>query len=114
MNWAEIHWGWEIAYFFGGVFLANALPHYIAGLMGRAMQSPFAKPRGEGYSTSLTNVLWGFANLIAAYVLLVRIGDFDIHNLAHVGAAALGMFLISIQLALHFGKFNGGNAAKAS
>lgn len=114
MNLSQINWGLEIAYFFGGVFLANALPHYIAGLMGRAMQSPFAKPRGEGYSTSLTNVLWGFLNLIAAYVLLVRVGDFDIHNIAHVGAAGLGMLLIGIQLSLHFGKFNGGNAAKAS
>jgi hypothetical protein len=107
-----MNWQHEIAYFFGGVFLANALPHYISGLMGRAFQSPFAKPSGEGYSTSTTNVLWGFLNLIAAYWLLVRIGDFDIHNLAHAGAAALGMLLISLFAGRHFGKFNGGNAAK--
>lgn len=108
MNWSN-----EIAYFFGGVFLANALPHYITGLMGRAFQSPFAKPRGEGYSSSLTNVLWGFLNLIAAYYLLVRVGDFDLHNDAHVGALGLGMLLISLFAARHFGRFNGGNAAKA-
>jgi hypothetical protein len=109
-----MNWGLEIAYFFGGVFLANALPHAISGLMGRAFQSPFAKPRGEGLSTSVTNVLWGFLNLVIAYALLVRVGDFDIHNIAHVGAAGLGMLLIALQLAYHFGKFNGGNAAKAS
>jgi hypothetical protein len=109
MNWQD-----EIAYFFGGVFLANALPHYISGLMGRAFQSPFAKPRGEGYSTSVTNVLWGFLNLVVAYVLLVRVGDFDIHSFVHVGAALLGMLLIALQLGHHFGKFNGGNAAKPS
>lgn len=108
-----MNWGQEIAYFFGGLFLANALPHYISGLMGRAFQSPFAKPRGEGYSTSLTNVLWGFLNLIAAYYLLVRVGDFDWRNDFHVAALGLGMLLIAIFAARHFGKFNGGNAAKA-
>ncbi|HWD48970.1 MAG TPA: hypothetical protein VG309_03550 [Rhizomicrobium sp.] len=109
-----MNWQHEIAYFFGGVFLANALPHYISGLMGRAFQSPFAKPRGEGYSTSTTNVLWGFLNLLAAYWLLARVGDFDIHNFAHAGVAGLGMLLIALQLGHHFGKFNGGNAAKPS
>jgi hypothetical protein len=109
-----MNWGQEIAYFFGGVFLANALPHYISGLTGRAFQSPFAKPRGEGYSSSVTNVLWGFLNLIAAYALLVRVGDFDLHNDAHVAALGLGMLLISLFAARHFGKFNGGNAAKVS
>ena len=82
--------------------------------MGRAFQSPFAKPRGEGYSTALTNVLWGFLNLIAAYFLLVRVGDFDLHNDAHVGALGLGMLLISLFAARHFGKFNGGRTGKFS
>lgn len=109
MNWPQ-----EIAYFFGGAFLANALPHFISGMMGRALQSPFAKPRGQGYSTSLTNVIWGFVNIILSYVLLVRIGDFDIRYPAHIGAAALGAFLIALHLSRHFGKFNGGNAAKFS
>jgi hypothetical protein len=109
-----MNWGHEIAYFFGGLFLANAIPHYVSGMMGRALQSPFAKPRGEGYSSSLVNVVWGFVNLDIAYGLLVRVGDFDIHNPAHAGAVGLGMLLIAIQLSRHFGKFNGGNAARFS
>ena len=109
-----MNWPHEIAYFFGGLFFANALPHYISGLMGRAFQSPFAKPRGEGYSTSLTNVLWGFFNLVIAYALLVRVVDFDIHSLAHAGALGLGMLLIALFAARHFGRFNGGNAATPS
>ena len=32
---------------------------------------------------------------------------------AHVGALGLGMLLISLFAARHFGRFNGGNAAKA-
>jgi hypothetical protein len=109
MNWVN-----EIAYFFGGLFLANAIPHYVSGLMGRAFQSPFAKPRGEGYSTSVTNVLWGFLNLIVAYYLLVRVGDFDPRNDAQVAATGLGMLLISLFAGRHFGRFNGGNAGKSS
>ncbi len=109
MNWPQ-----EIAYFFGGAFLANALPHFISGMMGRALQSPFAKPPGQGYSSSLTNVIWGFVNFVVAYLLLVRVGDFDIRSAAHIGAAGLGAFLIALHLSLHFGKFNGGNAARFS
>ncbi|HEX3811122.1 MAG TPA: hypothetical protein VHW02_15615 [Rhizomicrobium sp.] len=109
-----MNWGQEIAYFFGGAFLANALPHYISGLMGRTFQSPFAKPPGEGLSSSLVNVLWGFINLIAAYFLVLRIGAFDLRNDAHIGALGLGMLLMAIYAARQFGRFNGGNAAKPS
>jgi hypothetical protein len=34
-----------VSYFFGGAFLANALPHLVSGMMGRAFQSPFALAR---------------------------------------------------------------------
>jgi hypothetical protein len=36
------------AYFLGGAFLTNAVPHFVNGVMGRPFQSPFAKPRGVG------------------------------------------------------------------
>jgi len=39
----EIIMAWYVhfAYFFGGVFRANALPHLIAGISGRPLPSPF-------------------------------------------------------------------------
>ena len=37
-------WYHFVAYFFGGVFLANALPHLINGMSGNPFQSPFASP----------------------------------------------------------------------
>ena len=40
-------WYHYIAYFFGGAFLANAIPHFVSGVMGHPFQSPFAKPPGE-------------------------------------------------------------------
>ena len=47
-----------IAYFFGGIFLVNSLSHLVSGLQGRAFQTPFANPPGEGLSSSTVNVLW--------------------------------------------------------
>ena len=107
MNWPSL-----IAYFFGGALLTNGIPHFVAGAMGHPFQSPFARPRGQGQSSSVVNVLWGFMNFVVAYVLLSRIGTFDVHNSMHVGAAAAGSLLIALQLASHFGRFNGGNAPK--
>ena len=52
MNWHHL-----VSYFFGGVFLANAVPHLVSGMMGRPFQSPFAKPPGQGFSSSTVNVL---------------------------------------------------------
>jgi hypothetical protein len=107
-------WLTYIAYFFGGAFLTNAIPHTVAGLMGRGFQSPFAKPPGQGLSTSTTNVIWGFANLVVAYLLLCRVGAFDIHDVTHIGPAALGALLISLLSARQFGRFNGGNKPDVS
>jgi hypothetical protein len=106
-------WPHLVAWFFGGAVLANAVPHWVAGIMGRPFQSPFAKPPGEGLSSSTINVLWGAANLVVAYWLLVRVGDFDIRNLADAGAAGLGALLIGLFGARHFGRFNGGNTPEA-
>lgn len=104
-----MHWLELISYFFGGVFLMNAVPHLVAGAMGQAFQSPFAKPRGEGLSSSTVNVLWGFFNLVTAYVLFIRVGDFQLRNLADVLAPGIGALLIALFMARHFGKFHGGN-----
>src|ERR1700689_5409552 len=60
---SEMHWLQLLSYFFGGAFLANAIPHAVSGMMGRPFQRPFAKPPGQGLSSSTVNVLWGFFNV---------------------------------------------------
>ncbi|MEP7211026.1 MAG: hypothetical protein ABI740_09340 [Alphaproteobacteria bacterium] len=105
MNWLD-----DLAYFFGGVFLANAIPHFVAGTMGRPFQSPFAKPPGQGLSSSTVNVAWGGLNFAIAYGLLVWVGAFDWKAPDYIGAAALGGLAISLMLARRFGRFNGGNS----
>jgi hypothetical protein len=103
-----MEWIHYISYFFGGLFLANAIPHFVSGVMGRPFQSPFAKPPGQGLSSSTVNVLWGFLNLAVGYVLVCRVGDFDLRSTGHVVVFGLGVLLISLMLARHFGRFHGG------
>ena len=107
MNWIHL-----VSYFFGGIFLANAMPHLLSGQMGRPFQSPFAKPPGQGLSSSRVNVLWGAFNLVVAYVLLCHVGTFELRNVADVAVASAGGLLISMHGAGHFGRFHGGNEPK--
>jgi hypothetical protein len=105
MNWLHL-----VSYFFGGMFLANAIPHFVSGVMGRPFQSPFAKPSGEGLSSSTVNVLWGFFNAVVGYLLVVRVGIFDLRSISDVVALVIGVLLISLFSARHFGQFHGGNS----
>ena len=102
-------WLHDLSYFAGGVVLANAVPHFVSGTMGRAFQSPFAKPHGEGLSSSRINMAWGFFNLVIAYFLICRVGDFDLRASEDAAALGLGMLLSGLFAAGHFGRFNGGN-----
>ncbi len=104
MSWLSL-----LSYLFGGAFLANAVPHIVSGMMGRPFQSPFAKPPGEGLSSSTVNVVWGFLNLIIGYMLVCRVGDFGLKDTAEMIAFELGSFLIALFSAWHFGRFNSGN-----
>ena len=102
----DTHW---IAYFFGGAFLTNAIPHWVAGLMGEPFQSPFAKPPGKGLSSSSVNVAWALFNLLVAWLLVVRAGTFDLRDVGDAAALGLGALVMSVFTARNFGKLHGGN-----
>jgi hypothetical protein len=104
MNWPHL-----VSYFFGGAFLANAVPHYVSGVMGRSFQSPFAKPPGRGLSSSTVNVVWGFFNAAVGYLLVARVGEFHLRSTSDIGVLAAGALLLSVSMARHFGQFHGGN-----
>jgi hypothetical protein len=53
----HVHWLNLFSYFWSGVFLANAVPLFVSGIMGRAHQRPFAKSPGKGLSSSTVNCL---------------------------------------------------------
>lgn len=82
--------------------------------MGRPFQSPFARPPGQGLSSSTVNVFWGFLNFVVSYVLICRVGDFSLHSTTHVAVLGLGFLLMGLMGARHFGSFHGGNSPEDS
>ena len=90
-----------VACFFSGVFLANAVPHFVHGISGDRFPTPFAHPPGKGLSSPTVNVLWALLNLFFGYVL------FRVGRVAAGGDAALlvfyaGIAAISIFSSAHF------------
>lgn len=92
-------WHLYLALFFGGAFLANALPHLIAGVSGQPLQSPFASPPFKGLSSPVVNVAWALANIAVAYLLLVRVAAVDLRSWPHVGACFVGFSAMALQCA---------------
>jgi hypothetical protein len=107
-------WHFFLSYFLGGALLTNAIPHFVSGLMGRPFQSPFAKPPGQGLSSSTVNALWGFFNIVIGYVLVCKVGDFHPGNTPDITAFGAGVFLIALFCARQFGRFHGGNQPEHS
>ena len=107
-----MEWLHCISYFFGGIFLSNAIPHFVSGVMGRPFQSPFAKPPGQGLSTSTVNVLWGMLNFTFSYLLICRVGEFSLRSTPHVSVLGLGFLLMGLMSARQFGRFHGGNSSE--
>ena len=103
-----MRWNHYVAYFFGGAFLANAVPHFVNGVSGHPFPSPFAHPPGEGQSSALVNVLWGLANVVIAYLLVAKVRTFELRRWRHVLLTGAGALLMSVMLARAFGKLYGG------
>ena len=96
-----MHWYPIVAYFFGGAFFVNAIPHFTNGVSGRRFPTPFASPPGRGLSPPVVNVLWGSLNLVIAYVLL-RLGRFHFRRIRDVLIAGVGGLLMAVMLSRAF------------
>ena len=103
-----MRWYVYVAHFFGGAFFVNALPHLINGLSGRPFPTPFASPPGQGESGALVNVLWAALNLIVAYMLISRVGAFELRRTRDVLLVGAGGLFIAIMLSQAFGSIYGG------
>lgn len=99
-------WQLGVAYFFGGVFLANAIPHLVSGVSGRPLPSPFASPPFKGLSSPAVNVAWGLFNLAVASLLVLRVGEFDIRSWLHVALCFAGFAAMAFQCARSFGRLH--------
>ncbi len=63
---------------------------------------------GKGLSSSTINVVWGFFNLLIAWLLIFRVGAFDLHDVQHALAFGVGMLLMFLMSAYVFGPSHGG------
>jgi hypothetical protein len=101
-------WYVYVAYFFGGAFFVNAVPHFVSGVCGRRFPSPFSKPPGKGESSPMVNTLWGSFNMAIGYLLIFRVGTFDFRGTQYVLIAGAGGLLMAVMLARSFGQVYGG------
>ena len=104
-----MQWYTYVAYFLGGAFLVNAVPHFTNGLSGRSFPSPFASPPGKGQSSPTVNVLWGTLNLVVGYLLVCHVGEFHVRRIPDALLLGAGGLLMGIQLARWFGRAYGGH-----
>ena len=89
-------WPHYIAYFFAGMILANAVPHFVNGVSGDPFPTPFAKPPGRGLSSPTVNVVWALFNLAVGSLLFragpVSVGDRLASAIFFAGIAAISIF----------------------
>ena len=94
-------WYHFLACLFAGLFLANAVPHFIHGISGDGFPSPFANPPGKGLSSPLVNVLWGLGNALVGYVLF-RSGKVSQSNVWSLLVFGVGVVAMSVMLSFAF------------
>ncbi|MGA7767230.1 MAG: hypothetical protein WB781_28145 [Candidatus Sulfotelmatobacter sp.] len=104
-----MHWYFYVAYFFGGAFLANAVPHFVSGISGRSFPTPFASLPGRGLSSPMVNVLWGTFNAAVGYFLVCHVGEFHIRRLLDVLILGVGSLLMAVMLARAFARLDSGS-----
>lgn len=98
----NVSWYSYVACFFAGMFLANAVPHFIYGICGDRFPTPFAKPPGKGLSSPMVNVLWALLNMVIGYCLF-RVGKVSSCDLTRV-IFFVGIVAMSLMLSVSFAK----------
>ena len=96
-------WPHYIACFFAGIFLANAVPHFVNGVSGDPFPTPFAKPPGKGLSSPIVNVVWALFNLVVG-AILCRAGQVSGGGLLEPVIFFAGIAAISIFASVSFAK----------
>ena len=83
------------------MFLANAVPHFVMGVSGMKLPTPFADPPGKGLSSPTVNVYWGMFNLVVGY-LLFRAGKVSPSNRWSMVVFFIAVFIMAVMLSWTF------------
>ena len=94
-------WYHYVACFFAGMFLANAVPHFVMGVTSVPFPTPFSNPPGKGLSSPTVNVYWGMFNLAMGY-LLFRTGKVSNDNKWGIVLLLAGILAMAIMLSYSF------------
>src|SRR5689334_25229829 len=90
-------WSDYVMCFFSGVLFTNALAHFSHGISGEQFPAPFGFDLGNGFPAHLSNVLWGFLNLVLGYSLFIKSKVFIQSLLGKIvffaGVLVMGIFL---------------------
>jgi hypothetical protein len=100
-----MEWYQYVVCFFAGLFLANAVPHFVAGISGNKFPTPLANPPGKGLSSATTNVVWALVNLVIGF-LLYRAGDLAAGETLSLVVFLAGISVIAIFSSKHFSHKN--------
>ena len=95
-------WIAYIIHFIAAALLTNAIPHFVNGVSGRPFRTPFAHR-----SSPVVNVVWGWVNLLIAFLLFANIGPFYIGTPGDTIFVAAGVLVAGVLLARLFERENG-------
>jgi hypothetical protein len=98
-----VHWSTYVASFFAGMFLANAVPHFVHGISGDRFPTPFAHPPGKGLSSPTVNVVWGLLNLVVGTILF-RVANVANAVISELVVFSAGVVVISTLLSVRFAR----------
>jgi hypothetical protein len=98
-----VNWYHYIGCFFAGIFLANAVPHFVHGISGDRFPTPFAHPPGKGLSSPMVNVVWALFNLVTGYILF-RVGKVSSGGNSELVVFFAGIVAISMMLSVRFAR----------
>lgn len=94
--------GYILLALLGGMFLANACPHFIKGICGERFKTPFARGKRNasskhpGTSSATVNIVWSFINLAISWALnAVALKNNDPQTPVGI-AIVVGFFLFSL------------------
>ncbi len=92
--------GRVLAAFVSGILFTNAVPHFVHGVSGETFPAPLASLLATPFLQHLSNMIWGFINIVLGYTLFVigrvsspgRLNKF----VFFAGVLGMGIFLVAI------------------
>lgn len=94
-------WYNYVAAFFAGIFLCNAIPHFMSGVSGDWLPTPFSDPPGQGLSSPLINLIWALINIGIGFLLFYA-GKVTSKNKSILIVFIFGALIMSFLLSLTF------------